>query len=219
LADDSDSSSSKQNNNPLVFLDGFICRDYNFNFNALVGCYLNYFGYVDGYEFKGCQRSVLDLKGIFDFIEHHTKCDLVNEPDNTKCKEVHTMPDLTSDSSASKRRSDDTSSSTSNTLANGKLDITSSADKVVIKYSEYKYGVIDMFANDKSEGSSQTSASGVPEENQRSKGPHLVQRDGNEFPIRKSGGNSMKVVKDGMYNANYTIEINGALGNAYLIQM
>jgi len=231
-SDDYDSSeSSRQVNHPLIFSDGFKCGFYNFNFNALVDCYMSYFGFDHGGGFKGCQRSVLDLKGIFDFVEHHTSCDLINEPDNTKCKETHTSH-VPSDSASIEDSSNDFS--TIPESHKRKLDIVSSPEKVVIKYAENTYGDMDMFANDKSD-KSESAETGEPEgpEEGEDQGPssgsflfgggfgmmnlgslfggHEKATDGKEFPMR-DGGNSMKVVKEGKYNANYTIEINAVDG-------
>ncbi|KAI1715034.1 hypothetical protein DdX_08312 [Ditylenchus destructor] len=73
--------------NLLKFSDGFSCY-YDFGFNQIVDCFMDYFGFDHNGGFRGCQRSVLDLQGIFDFIKHYTGCDLINEP-NTKCKSTH----------------------------------------------------------------------------------------------------------------------------------
>ncbi|KAI1706577.1 hypothetical protein Ddc_15241 [Ditylenchus destructor] len=161
----------KSKGSVLKFSDGFRCyynRHHNHNIHQLVGCYMDYFRFNHEIGF-GCQRSVLDLKAVFDFIKDISGCDLINKP-NTKCKRRHKK--------------------------NQKINVKSKRNFVKISavMKNWSYRQDAMNPDNKAVG------------------------DGPDFPYPKYGEeNSLKVIKRGRFNANYTIEINAFEGFGRLL--
>ncbi|KAI1704917.1 shK domain-like domain-containing protein [Ditylenchus destructor] len=181
--------------------------DYESDFLGVVSCYMDYFGFDHEGGFHGCRRSVLNLQGIFQFIEYYTGCDLINDLKNRKCKSEHKkgkrleygqgqwedgkfiFPALPHYylSDPPENLTQVLQSSTEGKVQKVHLNISSTRKSVQISYFEEDHS--DLIPTSSEE-----------EEQQAGDGPN--------FPMPTGHGSSMKVAKQGRFNANYTIEIN-----------
>ncbi|KAI1702599.1 hypothetical protein DdX_15380 [Ditylenchus destructor] len=179
--------------------------DYEYDFLGVVSCYMQYFGFDHEGGFHGCRRSVLNLKGIFQFIEYYTECDLINDPKNIKCKSGQKKGRRLKDGQGQwedgqlmffspKHYLDDPPENLTQVLQSSiedkvqkvNVDIKSTRKSVRISYFEEDNGAIEPMSFEEDDGSG----------------------DGPDFPLPTGHGNTMEVTKHGRYNANYTIEIN-----------
>ncbi|KAI1703494.1 hypothetical protein Ddc_16515 [Ditylenchus destructor] len=190
----------KQKSHNVTLSDGFTCS-YGSDINQIVACYMDYFSFNHFGGF-GCQRSVVDLKAIFDFVKHETGCDLINAP-NAKCKNTRKKRKRRLASAyANSDNSGETSDESSKIYLMSDLKITSKPSLVHITYVQHA-SIPSAFGDDMDQGPQLES---------------IAVGDGPKFPYPKNEERtSFKLTKRGRFNANYTIEINSFDGFGRLV--
>ncbi|KAI1694975.1 hypothetical protein Ddc_21609 [Ditylenchus destructor] len=194
-------NSNKQKSHNVTLSDGFTCS-YGSDINEIVACYMDYFSFNHFGGF-GCQRSVVDLKAIFDFVKHETGCDLINEP-NAKCKNTRKKRKKGLTRIGLEDANYDNTGETSNGYAKiylmSDLKITSKPSLVHISYVQH-VNIPPPFGVD-----------------QPPQLESIAVGDGPKFPYPKNEERtSFKLTKRGRFNANYTIEINAFDGFGRLV--